>query len=220
MYFLSENMFFLRIVQIIDINPKKFDALGYSFLPFQNPEKDRLTSELFASQDRLTKKHETAPVIFGNETGKNKKRMPRPGTKTEAGRRKKVKHSMHTERQHRVLYNFTHFFVNLCFRFKHFSKNHLSPRRLIFRGHLPSFFSFALCKTQAAKKTQKIRLIGLIRLIKQYLIFHNIHSLSFIVILFFAFLFVAAFLRTRTNTTQLLSKDTFYIYPRGDILFN
>jgi hypothetical protein len=39
MYFLSENMSFLRIAQIIDIKAKKFDALGYSFRLFQKSAK-------------------------------------------------------------------------------------------------------------------------------------------------------------------------------------
>ena len=39
MYFLSENMSFLRIVQIIDIKAKKFDGFGYSFRPSEKPSK-------------------------------------------------------------------------------------------------------------------------------------------------------------------------------------
>jgi len=39
MYFLSESMSFLRIVQIIDVKAKKFDALEYSTRPSRKPTK-------------------------------------------------------------------------------------------------------------------------------------------------------------------------------------
>lgn len=210
MYFLSENMFFLRIVQIIDINPKNFDALGYSFRPSQNSEKSKLTSD-FTSPDGLTKKNtKRHPLFSATKPAKTKStcRVPAQKQKPAATRKLNIPWIQKGRIEFCIIsLIFLLIFVSVS---NIFPKNHLSPRRSIFSRHLPSFFSFALCKTQTTKKTKKIRLISLIRLIKQYLNFYNIHSLSFIVVPFFASLSVAAFPLTRINTTQLLSKDTFY----------
>lgn len=68
MYFLSENMFFLRIVQIIDINPKKFTVSGYSFLPSQKRQNSKIASVFFRTAglavETTAKRHPILPAAI------------------------------------------------------------------------------------------------------------------------------------------------------------
>ena len=56
MYFLSESMLFLRIVQIIDVKAKKFDALEYSTRPSRKPAKTIKEQAIFYTPDRQATK--------------------------------------------------------------------------------------------------------------------------------------------------------------------
>ena len=56
MYFLSESMSFLRIVQIIDVKAKKFDALEYSTRPSRKPAKTIKEQAIFYTPDRQATK--------------------------------------------------------------------------------------------------------------------------------------------------------------------
>ena len=86
------------------------------------------------------------------------------------------------------------------------------------KGRVSAIVSFSsihlgsLQKTQAASNHKKIRLIGLIRLIKFSFVSHPKYFLSVLNNLFSVPLSTASSLRTRINTTQKITKDTFYFF--------
>ena len=67
MYFLPENMSFLRIVQIIDIKAKKFVVLEYSSRPSKNRQNSKRTS-FFRFPGQLGKRtHETVSDLLDSD---------------------------------------------------------------------------------------------------------------------------------------------------------
>ena len=71
MYFLSESMSFLRIVQIIDVKAKKFDALEYSTRPSRKPAKTIKEQAIFIPRIDRQQKTARKTIRFPVDNKKN-----------------------------------------------------------------------------------------------------------------------------------------------------
>lgn len=207
MYFLSENMSFLRIVQIIDINPKKFTVSGYSFLPSQKRQNSKIASVFSRRRTGRRNHRETASYSPGGD----KKDILHRGAKTGNKYSTKVNVLFQSKR------NKEFYFILLVFFYSFRFSQHIFSKKdgLAFTSHFQQtsalYFPFTIFnRQQTPNKTKQDRLIDHIRLIEKFLspCFH-----SFLSSVYFPFPSpcpVAARIRTHTNTTQNRTNDTFY----------
>lgn len=207
MYFLSENMSFLRIVQIIDINPKKFTVSGYSFLPSQKRQNSKIASFFRTAGlavETTAKRHPILPAAIKKTYSiAAQKRGTNTAQKLTLYFKAKETKSFISF----CLFSFILFaFLNTCFQ-----KKTALLSQAIFSRH-PRYISLLPSSTDNRRQTRqnKIGLIGHIRLIEKFLspCFH-----SFLSSVYFPFPSpcpVAARIRAHTNTTQNRTNDTFY----------
>ena len=101
MYFLPENMSFLRIVGIIDIKAKFFDAITYLFRSSGNDENDKRASFFYRSPDRSRKSTAILWIMTDADDipfpATNKKHMPSHDAATGIKRDKEVNNKTQIE---------------------------------------------------------------------------------------------------------------------------
>ena len=123
MYFLPENMSFLRIVRIIDIKAKFFDAFRYSFRSSKNDKNDKRTSVFCRSPDRLRKSSATLRLLADADNvlfpANNKKHMPGHDTATGIERDKEVNNITQIQKN-KNFYILKFIFLFLLTRFSYF----------------------------------------------------------------------------------------------------
>ena len=100
MYFLSESMSFLRIVQIIDVKAKKFDALEYSTRPSRKPAKTIKEQAIFIP--RIDRQQKTARKTIHFPVDNKKKHMFRHDAATDIERNRRVWIVSHKNRHKQI----------------------------------------------------------------------------------------------------------------------